>query len=78
MFTDFNDLNEFREKLKRERPERFIDENGQHHSNIFYGNEYGRDYAEISWTLPVGCHVTLEDHGNNPELGVPTGVRFWL
>ena len=78
MFTDYEYIEKLRLYLKTERPEKFIDIDGQHHSNVVYGKEYGKEYADIGWSLPAGCCVTLEDHGNNPELGVPTGVRFWL
>ena len=78
MFTDYNDIEALRETIKRDRPEKFLDENGQHHSTIAYGEEYGKEYADIGWILPAGCCVVLEDHGNNPELGVPVAVRFWL
>ena len=78
MFTDYSDIEVLRETIKRDRPEKFIDENGQHHSNIAYGEEYGKQYADIGWCLPAGCCVVLEDHGNNPESGVPLAVRIWL
>lgn len=78
MFTDYDKLVEIREMIKRDRPDVFFDENGQRQGRIVYGKDHGKEYAEIGWCLPAGCCVVLEDHGNNPELGVPTGVRIWL
>lgn len=78
MFTDYSDIEQLRETIKRSRPDELYSKDGVTISKIAYGEEYGKEYAEVGWCLPAGCCVVLEDHGNNPELGVPTGVRIWL
>ncbi|CAB4182784.1 hypothetical protein UFOVP1328_61 [uncultured Caudovirales phage] len=78
MFTDYNDIEVLRETIKRDRPTELYSKDGVTISNIAYGEEYGKEYAEIGWCLPDGCLVVLEDHGNNPHLGVAMGVRIWL
>lgn len=77
MFTDYDKIATLRETLKRNRPKKVTDADGFKHK-VDYGEEYGKQYAEIGWCLPSGCCVVLEDHGNNPDLGVPLAVRFWL
>jgi hypothetical protein len=78
MFIDYDEMEFMRERITRERPERFFNKDGEEYGTVHYGEEYGKEYADIGWILPAGCCVVLEDHGNNPELGVPVAVRFWL
>lgn len=81
MFTDYTDIEELRDTIKRDRPDRFLDENGQHHSNVAYGEAGGWEYADIGWCLPADCVIVVEGPGIRAEdldVAVPVALRIWL
>jgi len=81
MFTDYSDIETLRNRIKRDRPDKFFDENEQHHSNVHYGEAGGWEYADIGWCLPDDCVVVVEGpgtHSDDLDVAVPVALRIWL
>ena len=81
MFTDYNDIEAVRDRIKLDRPEKFMDENGQHHSHVHYGEAGGWEYADIGWCLPADCAIVVEGPGTCAEdldVITPVALRIWL